>query len=886
MADSKKNRAKNTKDAASSSTVSKNKNAKPTKEDLRSKKLDAIKQKLERQRQEEERLRKEAEEEERRFQEEQRKLEEQKRIEAEKREHRKKKEKERRQRLKDEGKLLTEKEKENRRRAVELAQARGLDLQSMRNNAKKTTYTKLKKKPQAQQQQSRPSFSTEGEKSESPTVEEKAKEEVEEVNSDEEKGWEDLAAELEEIEKQGMIDNVTNNWEEETVQEEEEEVIDDTEVKGEISPSPSTSGDAAAHEPSDKSSSLKASEDQLTEEDKRRLIEEAKVRIAIQQQKLEAPATERVLRSGVICVMGHVDTGKTKILDKLRNTNVQSREAGGITQQIGATNVPRENIIHATSMCDYFKPEDLKMPGLLIIDTPGHESFSNMRIRGSSLCDFAILVVDIMHGIEEQTKESIEILLKRRTPFVVALNKIDRLYQWENYPDICVKEALSKQKDVTMKDFKERFKAVVQDFAMMNLNVELFYKNENPTEYISMVPTSAHSGDGMGDLLAFMCKEMQRRLYKRLTFSEELKASVMEVKEIVGLGTSLDVILVNGRIREGDTIVLAGQEGPIVTTVRGVLMPAPMSELRVKGNYTHLKEVVGSCGVKIIARDLEKALAGFPLYVATDLAERLYYSEEVTHGLKSALTSISVSPVGVYVVASTLGSLESLLTFLRKSNIPYSGISIGTVHKKDVMKASIMVERDNKYAVILAFDVRVDKDAEKMAAEVGVTIFTANIIYHLEASMNEYMQNILQENRKKHADQAVFPVKLRILPDMVFNKRAPIVVGVHIEAGLLREGTPICVPSKNNIVLGRITSIENNHKAVSEARTGQEVCIRIDPIEGEAPKAFRRHFDHTDMLVSKISRESIDVVKEFYRGDLNKEDWKLVMELKKMLAII
>ncbi|VDN99157.1 unnamed protein product [Rodentolepis nana] len=885
MADSKKNKAKNSKDASSTSAAAKTKNAKPTKEDLRSKKLDAIKQKLERQRQEEERLRKEAEEEERRFQEEQRKIEEQKRIEAEKRERRKQKEKERRQRLKEEGKLLTDKEKENRRKAMELAQARGLNVQTMRNNAKKTTYTKPKKRPQFQQQQVQSSSATDGDKPEPAAVEEQVDEVPDDVNSAEEKGWEDLAAELELIEKESGKDSEIVVFDE-AVLSDKEEVIVDPEVKQVPSISPTTSRDTSAHEISDKSFSLKVSEDQLTEEDKRRLIEEAKTRLTNHQKNMETAVTERVLRSGVICVMGHVDTGKTKILDKLRNTNVQLREAGGITQQIGATNVPRDNIVHATRMCDYFKPEDLKMPGLLIIDTPGHESFSNMRIRGSSLCDFAILVVDIMHGIEEQTKESIEILLKRRTPFVVALNKIDRLYQWESYPNLCVQEALSKQKDVTMKDFNERFKAVVQDFAMMNLNVELFYRNENSAEYISMVPTSAHSGDGMGDLLAFMCKEMQRRLYKRLTFSEELKASVMEVKEIVGLGTSLDVILVNGRIREGDTIVLAGQEGPIVTTVRGVLMPAPMSELRVKGNYAHLKEAVGSCGVKIIARDLEKALAGLPLYVATDLAERLYYSEEVTHGLKSALTSISVSPVGVYVVASTLGSLESLLTFLRNTNIPYSGISIGTVHKKDVMKASIMVERDNKYAVILAFDVRVDKDAEKMAAEVGVKIFTANIIYHLEASMNEYMENILQENRKKHADQAVFPVKLRILPDMVFNKRAPIVMGVNIEAGLLREGTPICVPSKNNIVLGRIASIESNHKTVSEARTGQEVCIRIDPIEGEAPKAYRRHFDHTDTLISKISRESIDVIKEFYRSDLNKEDWKLVMELKKMLAII
>ncbi|VDP16473.1 unnamed protein product [Echinostoma caproni] len=280
---------------------------------------------------------------------------------------------------------------------------------------------------------------------------------------------------------------------------------------------------------------------------------------------------------------------------------------------------------------------------------------------------------------------------------------------------------------------------VVQDFALMELNVELFYRNTNPDEYINMVPTSAHSGDGMGDLLANLCLHLQNRLSKRLAFSEELNASVMEVKELHGLGTTIDVIVVNGRIREGDTIVLAGQEGPLATQVRGLLQPAPMAELRVKGSYQHLKEIQGAQGVKLIAKDLEKALAGLPLYVASDLGEELYFKEEVSRGLKAALKAIAVSPLGVYVVASTLGSLESLLVYLKSVDIPYSGINIGTVHKKDVMKASVMVEREQKWAVILAFDVRVDRDAQRLAAELGVRIFTSDIIYRLQTQMEEYV---------------------------------------------------------------------------------------------------------------------------------------------------
>ncbi|CAH8490519.1 unnamed protein product [Schistosoma turkestanicum] len=826
------------------------KEQKQTKDDIKEKKLSKhvakIKEDLARQREEEERLKREQEEELQRLEKE--RLEEEAILAREKelKLKRKLKEKERKQRLKEEGKLLTDKQKEDRRKVMELLQARGIAIPDDKSEAKKKPqYGKLKKR-------------TTQVKQEVEVVDTQAEVEVEnnEISTEELSCWEMLA------------DTHLKSASEESSEETEDYLI--------IDKNPSHS---------DQVETPAANDDDLPEEEKARLIELARLRIKLRHEAYEAERSELNLRAGVICVLGHVDTGKTKILDKLRNTHVQDREAGGITQQIGATNVPLENILTATRMCPYLNPSELRIPGLLIIDTPGHESFSNLRVRGSSLCDIAILVVDLMHGLEEQTKESIKILRSRRTPFIVALNKVDRLYGWKSDPETCIEEVVKSQNSITQNDLDDHLKKVVQDFAMMELNVELFYKNTQPEEFVSMVPTSAHTGDGMGDLLSCLCLCLQNRHSKRLAYTEELSASVMEVKEIHGLGTTIDVIVVNGRLHEGDTIVLAGQEGPICTQIRGILQPSPMSELRVKGTYNHLKEVMGAQGVKIIAKDLEKALAGLPLYVANGLSEELYYKAEVRQGLEHALEAISVSPLGVYVVASTLGSLESLLVYLKSIDIPYSGINIGTVHRRDVMKASAMCEREPKWAVILAFDVRVDKDARKLATQLNMKIFTSEIIYHLQTQMDKYMLDLKTGNQRKHRDLAVFPCKLRILPEMIFNKRAPIVVGVRVEAGVVRVGTPICVPSRECVHLGRIFSIESNHKPVEEARTGMEVCVRIDPTDGETPKLYGRHFDLNDLLVSKISRESIDVMKEYFRSDLKKEDWKLMIELKEALDI-
>jgi len=595
---------------------------------------------------------------------------------------------------------------------------------------------------------------------------------------------------------------------------------------------------------------------------------------------------ESNLRAAVVCVLGHVDTGKTKILDKLRRTNVQDGEAGGITQQIGATNVPLHAIKEQTKIVNDYETKKFLVPGLLIIDTPGHESFSNLRNRGSSLCDIAILVVDIMHGLEPQTIESINILKAKRTPFIVALNKIDRLYDWQTNPRKDIRDILSSQHSNTQNEFKTRSQNVILQFAEQGLNAALFYENPDPKTYVSLVPTSAITGEGMGNLLDIIIENCQTHLYKRLIFNSELQATVLEVKAITGLGTTIDTILVNGYLREGDTIVVAGTDGPLVTQIRSLLMPQPLKELRVKNAYVEYKEIKAAQGVKIAAKDLEKAIAGLNIHVAHKTEDIEPLKEMVSRELKSALSRIKLQDRGVYVQASTLGSLEALLDFLRTSKIPYSNIRIGPVVKKDVMKASIMLEHSPLYATILAFDVKVEKDAQELADTLNVKIFQADIIYHLFDKFMAYQDDTKKKNRDQYKTIAVFPCKLKVLPQFVFNSRDPIVMGVIVESGIVKEGTPLCVPTKEFVELGFVTSIESNHKPVETARKGQEICIKIEPIPGESPKMFGRHFDQNDLLVSKISRQSIDACKDHFRDDLLKNDWQLMVELKKLFEIL
>ncbi len=349
------------------------------------------------------------------------------------------------------------------------------------------------------------------------------------------------------------------------------------------------------------------------------------------------------------------------------------------------------------------------------------------------------------------------------------------------------------------------------------------------------------------------------------------------------------MVLVNGELSKGDQIVVPGLNGPIVTTVRALLTPQPMKEMRVKGEYINHRKIDVSMGIKICALGLENAIAGTNLRVCPSPDEIEDVKEDVQDELDEMLEDLyEKADCGVYVQASTLGSLEALQSFLKSQKIPVFSAGIGTVSKRDVKRASLMREKGKpEYAVILAFDVKIDPDARKEAARAacGVTIFDADIIYHLKDKFEKYMAEIQEAKKRELSGEAVFPCELKILPEYIFNKRDPIVIGVDVINGVVKMDTPICIPEHNNLEIGRIVGIEKDKKAVQQAKKGESVCVKIQPNAVQNYIQLGRHFSTSNMLVSKITRSSIDTLKAHYQDEMTQEWWKLIITLKKVFNI-
>ncbi|KEF57538.1 translation initiation factor 5B [Exophiala aquamarina CBS 119918] len=814
---------------------------------------------------------------------------------AEARQRKKEREREKKEQLRKEGKLLSEADRKKKQQAeIRMKQLleSGVKVAGLEGDAEE------KKKPAAKDSRKR-----KGPKKEEVDLEaaaEKARLEAEAAATERQrlaKEAEAVAAAAAEAEKEEESSGV-DDWEKAAEDDVKESWDADSDEEAKAKAAANGTATAAVGQDSmskSRGESDSDSDDSSSEEEgtvTQRALAKKKAEAAARRQKAHEEAlaarSKDNLRSPICCILGHVDTGKTKLLDKIRQTNVQEGEAGGITQQIGATYFPLDALQQKTAVVNRDGKFEFKVPGLLVIDTPGHESFSNLRSRGSSLCNIAILVVDIMHGLEPQTLESMKLLKDRKTPFIVALNKIDRLYGWKKIDNNGFQDSLAFQNKAVQNEFRDRLEKTKLAFSEQGFNAELFYENKDMRRFVSLVPTSAHTGEGIPDMLKLLVSLTQERMTTSLMYLSEVECTVLEVKVIEGLGTTIDVIISNGVLHEGDRIVLCGLNGPIATNIRALLTPAPLKELRLKSQYVHNKEAKAALGVKIAANDLEGAIAGSRLLVVGPEDDEEDLEDEVMGDLQQLLSKVSKDNRGVSVQASTLGSLEALLEFLKVSKIPVANISIGPVYKRDVMMAGTMLEKAKQFAVMLCFDVKVDKEAQQYADENGIKIFTADIIYHLFDDFTAHMDAIKEQKKEESKLNAVFPCVLS--PIQVFNKKDPIVIGVDVIEGNLRPLTPIAVVKTNSVTgvkeiisLGRVTSIEREHKAIPICKKGQpSVAVKI---EGPNQPMYGRQLEDKDTLYSMISRQSIDTLKEFYRDDMTTPEWALIKKLKPLFDI-
>jgi len=582
-----------------------------------------------------------------------------------------------------------------------------------------------------------------------------------------------------------------------------------------------------------------------------------------------------MLRQPVIATLGHVDHGKTSLLDAIRRTSVQAREAGAITQHIGASEVPVSVIMERCSPLLSKMKLKFELPGLLFIDTPGHEAFANLRKRGGSVADLALLVIDVNQGIQNQTVEAIEILREYKVPFIVAATKIDALSGWIPFPNTCFSETLAKQRQEVQEFLDKKVYELVGSLYGYGFSAERFDRISDFTKQVLIVPVSAKTGEGVQELLACVAGLAQKFLEKRLELHSEQagKGSILEVREEEGLGKTLDVILYDGFIAEGDTIVFATQQEVAVSRVKALFKPKPLDEMRdPREKFKPVERVSAASGVKIACEHAEEALPGSSLYVVRGDEDLQKMKESLLGEVRKIIVESDV--LGAVFKADTLGSLEAITKLLSTEKIPVRRAGIGPVSRHDVMEATSVREKDACKGVIFAFNVPVDEEASKLAEENGVKIFEEKVIYNLIETYKRWVEEEKAREKREAFIKLVPPAKIMVLPNACFRVNHPCIVGIEVLSGTIRKDIELM--NEEGVIIGKIQGIQHEKKPLEEAKKGQQVAVSI-----EGP-TFGRQVFAKQVLYSSMGKEDIKTITEKYKQAFTEDEVALIKEIKKI----
>ena len=530
------------------------------------------------------------------------------------------------------------------------------------------------------------------------------------------------------------------------------------------------------------------------------------------------------LRTPIVAVLGHVDHGKTSLLDEVRGSAVTAGESGAITQHIGATAVPLDTISDiAGGLVD---PDDFDLPGLLFIDTPGHHSFSTLRSRGGALADIAVLVVDVNDGFQPQTLEAVDILKRTQTPFIVAANKIDTVPGWNPDPDTPVRQSLERQSERAESRLNEQLYELIGDLSDNDFSADMYWRVQDFRANVGVVPVSAETGEGISDLLTVLMGLSQSYLKEEMSVDVGGPGvgTVLEVAEERGFGTTLDLVLYDGTLRADDTLVVGGTGDPIVTDVRALLQPRPLAEIRTEKEFERVESIRAAAGVKVAAPDLDDAMAGAPVRAVRDRP-----LSEVVEEVRAELADIEVTTDedGVVVKADTLGSLEAIAAALEDAEVPVVRAEVGDVAPRDVAVASTADEP--KHEAVLGFNVDVLEDARQEAEADDVELFVDEVIYRLVESYEDHVETIERAQQEQVLDKIQRPCRFRVLPDHVFRQSNPAVVGVEVLSGTLKRNSRVVTWSGDGPErVGQLKSLQDAGEDVDEARAGEEVAASID----------------------------------------------------------
>lgn len=544
----------------------------------------------------------------------------------------------------------------------------------------------------------------------------------------------------------------------------------------------------------------------------------------------------------------NIDHGKTTLLDKIRGSAVTKLEPGMLSQHIGASYIPIENVKHICGdLLDKFRIS-LEIPGLLLLDTPGHAAFISLRKRGGSVSDLAILVVNMTEGFQEQTEESLAVLKEYKTPFVVAATKVDTVRGWFPNKGLGFLESFSKQSESARDEEEKRMYNLVSQLAERGFNSERFDRIENFQKQIAIVPCSGITGEGVPELLMVLSGLAQHFLKGKLELSEIGRGVVLEVKETKGFGTTADVILYDGTLKTGDEIVLSGKNGPLMTRVKALLEPRVLQELRIEKQFKTVPSTEAAYGIKIAAPDLDQVIPGSPLIVVRNEDEREDAIREVQEEISVVEFQRNVD--GIVLKADTLGSLEAMIKLVSEAGIPIRKTGIGEVGKEDLVEVQNL--QDDTRKVVLAFNVKISDEMNALAKDWGVGIFESNVIYRLIDEYKEWSKESKEREIEKEMQSVSRPCRLQILKGFVFRASNPAIFGVEVKKGVLKNG--VTLKREDGKIIGRVKQVEKEGQQIQEARSGDKVAISMEePTVG-------RQINEGDVLLASLNDEEIKIL--------------------------